>query len=302
MTTAAHKHDDHGNGHGAGGHPRFLAHHFDTPQQQFDSGKLGIWLFLTTEVLLFSGLFCAYAVYRATHPQVFEFAHLYLDKTMGAVNTVVLIFSSFTMAWAVRCAQTGEQQKLKVLLAITILCGAAFMVVKYIEYKAKFEHGTLWGQKYAPHDAPYPEAHTAATAPAAIVPGTETQPTPVGLGEDGRQIDKFKFMRAPVGDSSVSTDWENKQSPAAPVKTEDHGHRVPEPANTQLFFSIYFLMTGLHGIHVLAGMAVIGWVLWRAQKGHFGPDYFNPVDFVGLYWHVVDLVWIFLFPLLYLIA
>src|SRR5262252_8259427 len=126
MTTAAHdSHSAHGDGHGDHGHdhPKFLAHHFDTPQQQFDSGKLGIWLFLTTEVLLFSGLFCAYSVYRATHPEVFEFAHLYLNKTMGAINTVVLIFSSFTMAWAVRCAQIGDQKKLKILLAITILCG-----------------------------------------------------------------------------------------------------------------------------------------------------------------------------------
>src|SRR5262249_6811010 len=147
------------------------------------SGKLGVWLFLTTEVLLFSGLFCAYAVYRATHPQVFEFAHKYLDKTMGAINTLVLIFSSFTMAWAVRSAQLGEQKKLKILLTITILWGAAFMGVKYIEYKAKFEHGTLWGPKYAPtvapeeHDAAAAGGHAAAPAgghePAASAAGNE---------------------------------------------------------------------------------------------------------------------------------
>src|SRR3954468_3360542 len=106
MTTtahdAAHGHDDHGD------HPKFLAHHFETPQQQFDSGKLGVWLFLTTEILLFSGLFCAYAVYRANHPDIFAFAHEYLNKIYGAVNTIVLIFSSFTMAWAVRASQMGE--------------------------------------------------------------------------------------------------------------------------------------------------------------------------------------------------
>src|SRR3954471_16643837 len=96
-------------------HPKFLAHHFDTPQQQFDSGKLGVWLFLTTEILLFSGLFCAYAVYRANHPEIFAWAHLYLDKTMGAINTIVLIFSSFTMAWAVRASQLGEKPFLLVI-------------------------------------------------------------------------------------------------------------------------------------------------------------------------------------------
>src|SRR5439155_20827230 len=100
-TTPSHPPDDHGHG---SDHPKFLAHHFETPQQQFDSGKLGVWLFLTTEILLFSGLFCAYAVYRANHPEIYRFAHLYLNKWLGALNTIVLIFSSFTMAWAVRAS------------------------------------------------------------------------------------------------------------------------------------------------------------------------------------------------------
>jgi len=74
-----------------------------------------------------------------------------------------------------------------------------------------------------------------------------------------------------------------------------------EPKNVQIFFSVYFAMTGLHGIHVIVGMIAIGWILTRARKGHFTSEYFTPVDFVGLYWHLVDLIWIFLFPLLYLI-
>ena len=88
------------------------------------------------------------------------------------------------------------------------------------------------------------------------------------------------------------------------TETHQDGHESagPEPKNTHIFFSIYFLMTGLHGLHVLAGMGLIGWVLVRARRGDFGPEYFAPVDFVGLYWHIVDLVWIFLFPLLYLIG
>src|SRR4051812_44532832 len=110
-------HDDHGD------HPKFLAHHFETPQQQFDSGKLGVWLFLTTEILLFSGLFCAYAVYRANHPEIYAYAHLYLNKWYGALNTIVLIFSSFTMAWAVRASQTGQRSLCLKLLWITIACG-----------------------------------------------------------------------------------------------------------------------------------------------------------------------------------
>src|SRR5690349_11839118 len=109
MTTTAHDtHGSHGDAHGD--HPKFLAHHFETPQQQFDSGKLGVWLFLTTEVLLFSGLFCAYVVYRAGHPEIFAFAHQYLNKWYGALNTIVLIFSSFTMAWGVRTSQLGQRR------------------------------------------------------------------------------------------------------------------------------------------------------------------------------------------------
>ena len=86
------------------GHDPSLQHHFDNPEQQFDSGKLGMWLFLATEVLLFGGLFVAYAVYRANHPEIFVYAHQFLDKKLGGINTLVLICSSLTMAWGVRAA------------------------------------------------------------------------------------------------------------------------------------------------------------------------------------------------------
>jgi cytochrome c oxidase subunit 3 len=99
-------------------------------------------------------------------------------------------------------------------------------------------------------------------------------------------------------------------APAAPgpaglavAGTTGHGHDAPAeaPRNVQLFFSVYFAMTGLHGLHVIVGMAVLGWILRRSIRGEFGPDYFIPVDLAGLYWHLVDLIWIYLFPLLYLI-
>ncbi len=153
MTTTAHGAQDHG-GHeehdAAHAHSPFLAHHFDTPVQQFDAGKLGTWLFLTTEILLFSGLFCAYAVYRANHPEVFEFAHQYLNKTLGAINTIVLIFSSFTMAWGVRAAQLGKKNLCVALLGITIACGGVFMCVKYVEYTTKFREALYPGSHYNP--------------------------------------------------------------------------------------------------------------------------------------------------------
>ena len=114
-------------------HPAHLAHHFETPRQQFESGKTGMWLFLSTEVLLFSGLFCAYAVYRANHPEIFIYAHQFLDKTLGAVNTLVLILSSLTAAWAVRAAQLGRRRQLVALITATILLACCFLGVKAIE-------------------------------------------------------------------------------------------------------------------------------------------------------------------------
>ena len=284
-----------------------LAHHFDTPKQQFDAGKLGIWLFLTTEVLLFSGLFCAYSVYRANHPEVFEWSHLYLDKTLGAVNTIVLIFSSLTMAWAVRSAQLGHRRALITLLWITFACGAVFMCVKAVEYETKWKHQTLWAGMYNPQSLP-----AGVTAQDVLGnPDTSAGPTatmnapPVAQAFDGHQFEESTIVRAPLGPPGLDSDWKARDAARLTntlYPAEAKHWEGPIPENTQVFFSIYFLMTGLHGLHVLAGMAVIGWLIRRSIRGDFGPKYFSPVDFVGLYWHVVDLVWIFLFPLLYLIT
>jgi cytochrome c oxidase subunit III len=257
MTTAqaehAHAHADHAHGDPA----EHLAHHFDDKQQQFDSGKLGIWLFLVTEVLFFSGLFCAYTLLRAHHPEMFTTASRFLDTTLGAVNTVVLLFSSLTAAWAVRNAQLGQQKMLIVNILLTVACAATFMVVKYFEYTHKFHLGVYpGGEKFDPNA----EAQT------------------IFFGEAG----------APVGGVSI-----------ADVLQMDASQ--PAVKNLHLFFSVYYGMTGLHGIHVIGGIIVWLWILRRAMRGEFGPKFFGPVDFTALYWHVVDIIWIYLFPLLYLI-
>ncbi len=318
-TTAPDTHDAHKDAH--------LAHHFDTPQQQFDSGKLGVWLFLTTEILLFSGLFCAYAVYRAGHPEVFAYAHKYLNKWLGALNTIVLIFSSFTMAWAVRAAQLGDQPfravlplgkgKYKqlfrcshrrlcmLLLGVTIACGGVFMCVKFVEYKNKWEENLLPGDKYNPtvrpgeHEAAAPAPATTPIKPAISQPAAAAAGPATRIGEDGRLIEQSVIPRAAIGPAGLDPEWVQAHAPHPRAAAE---RLAPEPPNTQVFFSIYFLMTGLHGLHVIIGLALITWVLLRVRRGDFGPHYYSPVDFVGLYWHVVDLVWIFLFPLLYLIG
>lgn len=268
MSTAAATAAEHPHGPGEGhAHDPFLAHHFESHEHQFDSCKLGIWLFLITEVLFFSGLFCVYAVYRANHPEIFVAGHEFLDKTMGAVNTIVLLFSSLTMAWGVRCAQLGQRKALIWCLSLTLACAGVFLVIKYFEYSAKISHGVLWASKF--------DEKTAAEYLAEHHAAGHSQPA----GEVGRH------------DHGTGTG----------ASTDSATHAQAFPRNLGIFFSIYFALTGLHLIHILAGMTAIGWVLRRAIRGDFGPQYFGPVDFVGLYWHLVDLIWIYLFPLLYLI-
>ncbi|HJL20309.1 MAG TPA: cytochrome c oxidase subunit 3 family protein [Sandaracinaceae bacterium LLY-WYZ-13_1] len=229
--------------HDAGGHDQhgsWLAHHFDTPVQQFESAKLGMWLFLAQEVLFFSGLFVAYGVFRANYPEAFEAGSAQLDRIIGGFNTCVLLVSSFTAAMAVRSAQLGKRQQTSIHLAITIVCAFAFLVIKYFEYKAKFDHGLLPGDHFHPH---------------------------------------MEHIHA----------WGNlTEVTALPVKTH-------------VFFGIYFVLTGLHGLHVAIGIGVLAWILMRNLRGDFTKDYWTPVDIAALYWHLVDLVWIYLFPLLYLI-
>ncbi len=228
-------------GHSQPGRPAHLAHHFDSAKVQFETGKLGMWVFLASEILFFGGLFAAYGVFRGNHPDMFHYAQYFLDWKMGATNTVVLITSSFTAAMSVRYAQTNNKKALVGTLSATLLLAGVFMVIKYLEYTHKIQGGVVWGAAFNPT----PEI-IAALPPAAA-----------GLAM---------------------------------------------PPNTGIFFAIYFCMTGLHGIHVVIGMGLYAWLIRRAQRGDFNEQYFAPVDTVALYWHLVDLIWIFLFPLLYLIG
>ena len=266
-------------------HDPHLAHHFETPQQQFASNKLGMWIFLATEVLFFSGLFVAYAVYRGNHPEVFVHASTLLDKSLGGLNTVVLITSSFTMALAVRLSMLGQTRKLVAALVATLVLAGAFLGVKAVEYKHKWEHGLLWGQHYDPHHE-YGHGEAAHAADAAHAETGE-----VHAEEGDPAEDRSNIARSATGPAGL----------ARPGESHVIEH-VDEPSNVHVFFGIYFAMTGLHGLHVIIGMGLILWLILRARRGVFGPKYFTPVDLVGLYWHLVDLIWIFLFPLLYLIG
>ncbi len=291
----------HGHGHGNGAHDPHLAHHFDTPEQQMTSAKLGMWVFLGTEILMFGGLFCAYSIARHNHPQVFAFAaNEYLSTTLGAVNTVVLITSSLTMAWGVRAAQLNQKKLLIVCLILTLLGAFAFLCVKTVEYSKKWNED-VWigtGNKY---NADYQGADKAPMKPTIVeIKAPASQPVDPRIDRpDGNAgtINESKVKPRFVINAGLAP--ETTEKAAKDPTVEDLSQRDRASVNT--FFSCYFLMTGLHGIHVLVGMGLITWLLVRATRNEFGSEYFTPVDLIGLYWHLVDLIWIFLFPLLYLI-
>jgi cytochrome c oxidase subunit III len=216
----------HADAHGHGHHPA-QQHHFDTLQQQAEASTLGMWLFLVTEVMFFGGLFMAYLLYRVWYPEAWSEGSGELDIVLGGVNTVVLILSSLTMALAVRAAQTGLPRATVIWLVLTMALGMTFLVIKFFEYKHKFE------------------LHH--------VPGAN-----------------FTF-------------------------------EGPHADQVQIFLSLYFTMTGLHALHMVIGFGILSVITWMAYKRRFSPAWYTPVEMSGLYWHFVDIVWIFLFPLLYLV-
>jgi len=315
---SAHEHGDGagGKGHDAGhdhAHPPFLAHHFESPAQQFDSAKLGMWLFLATEVLFFGGLFVAYAVLRNRFPEVFSYASHYLDTIMGGINTAVLILSSLTMALAVRYAQTGKKTAMLVCLWLTFGGAVGFMVIKYFEYEHKIHAHLVWGSTFytPPHDAAgraEAEALKQPLQPAPAIVITDPTVPALPMLAVTPPVDQPAIKpatQAPSGLASTAAIAKAEGLQTGESTVGDHPSLHLEdktmPANTHLFFAIYYAMTGLHGVHVVIGGGMLLWLIWRGMRGDFGPQYFTPVDIGGLYWHVVDLVWIFLFPLFYLI-
>jgi cytochrome c oxidase subunit 3 len=220
---AAHA-DAHGHGHAH--HPN-LQHHFETLEQQHEASTLGMWVFLVTEVMFFGGLLTAYLVYRVWYPEAWSEGSLELDILLGGFNTVVLIGSSLTMAMAVRSAQVGAPRATVRWLILTMALGLTFLVVKFFEYKHKWELNHIPGPN-------------------------------------------FEF-----------------EGP--------HGPQV------QIFLSLYFGLTGLHALHMIVGVSILAVITWMAHRRRFSPEWYTPVELSGLYWHFVDIVWIFLFPLLYLV-
>ncbi|NNJ24818.1 cytochrome c oxidase subunit 3 [Alienimonas chondri] len=361
-------HSEHGDADGHGEHahvhdphsPHGHAHHFESWRQQFDAGKLGMWLFLAQEVLFFSGLFCLYAVYRSLHPEVWEYADRFLSVPHGAFNTAVLLFSSLTMAWGVRCAMLGQRIGLTGCIAATLFCAALFLGVKSFEYTEKAHLHILWaGATEEPvmggtrYDTPlvdvtdqvaeaeassltFAERESAALEATDVTLGKisvgcaivalvlmvgaglcwklKANGWMVGLaagvlcaigmlvGAEGSMLLAHEMHGDHAGGEHHDGEAHDGHVETAHEMLEAESDVEIPPDGIGQFFSIYYVMTGLHAVHILAGMVVLTWLMIRAYRGDFTPDYFGPVDFVGLYWHLVDLVWIYLFPLLYLIG
>src|SRR6185436_8339875 len=220
------------------GHPA-LQHHFENMEQQREAGTLGMWVFLVTEIMFFGGMFLAYTLYRSQQPAAFASASNHLDITLGAVNTGVLIVSSFTMASAVYFTQVGKRRPQILCLVATLILGVTFLGIKAVEYHDKYEDHLIPGR---------------------LIPGR------------------------PFDASDV--------------------HLLPgaAPQNVEMFYWIYFAMTGMHAVHMIIGVGLLSVILFFAARGKYGPEYHNPVEISGLYWHFVDIIWIFLFPLLYLLG
>ncbi|HEY6307932.1 MAG TPA: cytochrome c oxidase subunit 3 family protein [Candidatus Angelobacter sp.] len=247
-------------------HPA-LVHQFDDMEQQKEASTFGMWVFLLTEIMMFGGLFAAYLIYRLKYYDAFVAGSTSISVGWGFANTLVLIGSSFTMAMAVWYAQKGSRKLQMWFIIATMILGAVFLGVKAKEYYDKYD-----------------ECH---------IPGHV-----IGNGFNawgGCGVDKNGHKKGDIAEEIKETARKN-------------GEEIPESValqtaqQTEIFFSFYFAMTGLHAFHMVVGLGLLTWLLLRASRGEFGPNYFTPVELGGLYWHFVDIVWIFLFPLLYLIS
>jgi len=281
-------------------HPPGLQHQFEDMKQQEESVSIGMWLFLAQEIMFFGGLFTAYLVFRSRYPMAFAAASNHLDAFWGGLNTLVLIVSSLTMALTVYFAQKGNRNMQVILIILTMLFGATFLVVKAIEYSDKYHHGLVpvagWNQKT-------PAAETGPGAEHAAA-GSEH----VAAGSEEHHVNPTGTFMVPETDLHLVEQAERGNYLTSSEKIGYYNPSTGRPDlqklqnKEQIFYWLYFVMTGLHALHMIVGLALMTWLLWKASVGTFSHEYFAPVEISGLYWHFVDIVWIFLFPLLYLLG
>jgi cytochrome c oxidase subunit III len=265
-------------------------------------GKIAIWLFLASEVMFFIGLLGTYIILRSGQPKLFSDHHEILSKPLAGLNTLVLIFSSLTMALAVDAAHKRNQKKTVICLFITFLCACGFMVVKAIEYTDKYHHYTV-------------VQHQGSTIYAYDGHSVHHDDKGKEVGPDEMMIHGYRMeVTSPAFDIHLISEYEmhhkatevaKKAGTIKPNEKAPAGYYViPKNTITQQmwygpwknnFFGSYFVLTGVHGLHVICGMIPIFILMVQSMRGR------PAIEYTGLYWHLVDLIWIFLFPLLYLV-
>jgi cytochrome c oxidase subunit 3 len=285
-------------------HAPGLQHQFEDMKQQEESVSIGMWMFLVQEIMFFGGLFTAYLVFRWRFPMAFAAGSNHLDAFWGGLNTLVLIVSSLTMALTVYYAQKGNRNMQVIMIVLTMFFGATFLGVKVIEYKDKYDHGLVpvqgWNKRIKEGEHTVSEKFVLpfeTRAEAASGASTAVHPNPRGEF----QIDVENDMKLPqmAMDGNFLTEYE-RAGYIDPVTGQLDPNRFRD--KVRIFFYIYFVMTGLHALHMIVGLGIMAWLLFMAWRNTFSPEYFMPVEMSGLYWHFVDIVWIFLFPLLYLLG
>jgi cytochrome c oxidase subunit 3 len=251
---------------------QLLLHHFDDLEQQNLSSSLGMWFFLASEVMFFSGLLASYAVYRAWSPEAFKLVSLHLDKWLGFFNTWVLLTSSLTMALAVRCTQVGDRRGIVRNLILTAVFGTAFLGVKAYEYKTKIDHHLFPGPNF-------------------IIPGSPSDPH--AAESAGHQAEGHGAARG--------SDYEELRKASTVDGVLDQEKFSRNQGHFQLAFVLYFFITGVHAFHMIIGIVIISIFAVLMRIGWFSGHGQTQTEVLGLYWHFVDIVWVFLYPLLYLI-
>lgn len=289
-------------------HAPGLQHQFEDMKQQEESVSIAMWMFLVQEIMFFGGLFTVYLVFRSRYPMAFAAGSNHLDAFWGGLNTLVLIVSSLTMALTVFYAQKGNKMMQVVLIVLTMLFGSVFLGVKAIEYTDKYNHGTIpvdgWNKKTK--EGEVKTEHASVVLPfetkASAAESTDSKPAeqhvyhnPKGEFQINKEVDLKLVEEAQKG--NYLTDAE-KLGYFSNGKIDDNKFKN----KVRIFFWIYFVMTGLHALHMIIGLGVMLWLLWKAWLGTYTAEYFAPIEMAGLYWHFVDIVWIFLFPLLYLLG
>lgn len=290
-------------------HPPGLQHQFEDMKQQEESNIIGMWMFLAQEIMFFGGLFTAYLIFRSKYPMAFAAGSNHLDAFLGGLNTLVLIVSSLTMALTVYYAQKGNRNMQVLMIILTMIFGATFLGVKAVEYTDKYNHGLIpfanWnkkshgGEEHAKTEGEKKEVkHFFASEGGANKAGSESAEHPNPTGE-------FQWN---YWDQTMPL-IEHAQKENFLTEAEKTGYfsngefdQAKFTGRVRIFYWIYFAMTGLHALHMIAGLIIMTWLLIMAWRGTYTAQYYSPVEISGLYWHFVDIVWIFLFPLLYLLG